>query len=405
MGTTITKPILLDSTGQEIYKAIEKQNSILSSIMFNTSTAVSDYQDIARIVRNGCAQDVFNIGDQIFVEWTDIAAGKSYNVPMDIVHFGNVTLESGEVKPGMYLQWHYTTPFGIQFDNYEAFYVAETEPLPAGTYNITIGANWGSNAVSGKTYQFTLTKDLPIGGQLSGFERMPDVSSNEWWVKSFTKASATTATETVNVVEGTEGISLGTLTPQATDGVLNSMHSVGYGYNRWAKSAIRQYLNSALDKNAWWISQHKWDRPPTDLTTKAGFMSGFPDDFIGILKPVKVRTAKNTVNDDGAFEETYDTFFLPSLEEEYITPQITGEGETFDYWRIAANRTSPIPCYTVGAAPITHAIDAKTLPQSVRLRSASRGYGYSAWCVLTSGIVGYYNAINSGRFAPVCVIC
>ncbi len=405
MGTTITKPILLDSTGQEIYNAIEKQNSILSSLMLNSSAAVSDYQDIARIVRNGYAQDVFNIGDQIFVEWTDIVSSTTYTVPTDIVRFGDVTLESGDVKPGMYLQWHYATPFGVQFDNYEAFYVAETEALPAGTYNITMGSSWGSNVTSGKTYQFTLTQDLPIGGQLSGLENMPNAAPDTWKVKSFATASATTATETVDVTEGNEGTNLGTLTPKAEDGVLNSMHCVGYGYNRWSKSAIRQYLNSALAKNAWWTSQHKFDRPPTELTTKAGFMSGFTDDFLSVLKPVKVVTAKNTVNDDGALEETYDTFFLPSLEEEYIVPEISGEGDIFEYWRIASNRTSPIPRNTAGAAPIAYAINAKTSPQNVRLRSANRGNGDSTWYVNASGSVNGSGAVGGGRFAPACVIC
>lgn len=56
--------------------------------------------------------------------WTDVATGQKYEAVGDIVHFGNVTLKDGEEVPGMFIQWHYATPFGVQFDNNEAFYTA-----------------------------------------------------------------------------------------------------------------------------------------------------------------------------------------------------------------------------------------------------------------------------------------
>ena len=92
----------------------------------------------------------FNYGDQIILPWTDKATGKTYECPLDVVHFGDVTLADGETVPGMLVQWHYATPFGVQFNQFQAFKYCE-EQLPAGTYNVIIGDTWGNNCVKGKT--------------------------------------------------------------------------------------------------------------------------------------------------------------------------------------------------------------------------------------------------------------
>ena len=131
-----------------------------------------NFATLKELTASGQAPMVLPVGSQIVTNWTDKAANATYAVPWDIVHYGNVTLQDGEIVPGMFLQWHYATPFGVQFDNFEAFYYATTA-LTAGTYNIIMGSSWGTNVVSGKTYQFTLTQDLPVGGQLSGFEGLP----------------------------------------------------------------------------------------------------------------------------------------------------------------------------------------------------------------------------------------
>ena len=94
---------------------------------------------------------------------------------------------------------------------------------------------------------------------------------------------------------------------------------------------------------------------------------------------MKVRTALNTVTDaaEGTYEDTYDKIFLPSLEQEFITPQASGiEGDAWEYWKKAVERSTPTPWYKTfaeGGHPITYAINAKTSAQAVRLRSASRG--------------------------------
>lgn len=367
----------------------------------------SQMSSIAKIVRDGYGSVLMDIGDQLNIDWTD--GSKSYNVPHDIVHFADVDLKNGDKVPGMYIQWHFCSPFGVQFDAAEAFYYAETE-LAAGTYNIIVGDNWGTNCKKNEQYQFTLSKPVPKGGQIAGFYSMPDKAPSEWTVQTFTDAKSTTPIETVKPTAGSNGTNLGTMSFTG-DGKLNSLQRVAYGYNRWSQSAIRQYLNSAKAAGQWWEPQHKWDRPPAELASKPGFLSGYSDDFLNAIKPVRVRTALNTVTDAavGTYEDTYDKIFLASLEQEFITPQASGiEGEAWDYWKQAVERSTPTPWYKTfaeGGHPITYGIDGKTSAQTVRLRSASRGYANDTWIVGASGYVCGNYAVSSFRFAPACVIC
>lgn len=217
------------------------------------------------------------------------------------------------------------------------------------------------------------------------------------------------AIETARLTAGSEGINLGTLS-LAGDGKLNDLQRVAYGWDRWSKSAIRQYLNSTAKKGKWWKQQSKYDRPPEKLATKDGFLAGYPEDFLKVIKNVKVRTLLNTVCDksEGSYEDTYDKIFLPSLEQEYITPQSAGiEGNVWEYWKKATERTEPTPwwkTYEEGGHPIIYGIDGKTTAQNARLRSAYRGSSCSTWCVYSRGNVTSYNAAYALRFAPACVI-
>ena len=324
----ITEPMLLDSTGKEIVEKLHTQNMLLNLMAGAAMEGTTSMAEIRKIVQAGKASEVYNIGDQIVVPWTDVTTGQKYEAVGDIVHFGNVTLKDGEEVPGMFIQWHYATPFGVQFDNNEAFYTASEAELPAGTYTLTVGANWGNNCKTGEKYQFVLTKPVPQGGMLVGFWGMPDKTPAEWRVSSYRDGASTEAIETVSVTAGSAGTSLGTFTP-AGDGSLNSLHLLSYGYNRWSQSAMRQWLNSDKPAGQWWTSQNKFDRVPEQHATKAGFMSGFEKEFLDCIQPIKVVTALNTISDkaDGETEVTYDTFFLPSLQQMYLTTQLAGEGE------------------------------------------------------------------------------
>lgn len=411
----ITKPPLLDETGHLIVEGIARQNLLLTQLLSaaGEATPIVTLNEIHEIVRSGEADKVFTFGDQIFLNYND--GTNSYVLPFDIVHFADVTLQDGETVPGMFIQSHYTME-ACQFDAAEAFYVVTDSALAAGTYNIKMG-NAQGQIVANKTYQFTLTQDVPVGGQLllglesttTGFS---DKAPNLWRVWVFASATATTPTEKLTLTEGATGTSLGTLasaTKYGTSG-MNNMQRCSYGYNRWSQSGLRQRLNSAAAAGAWWAAQNPYDRVPEQLSTLRGFMAGFDDAFLNIIKPVKVRTALNTLSDSeiGAYEDTFDTFFPASLEQEYIVPQASGvEGEYWEYWKRRLGLSSP---QASGAGDtnvyhIRYAYNARTSAQNCRLRSAANANAYSAWNVSTSGNAGNKYAATAYRCAPVCVIC
>lgn len=420
----ITKPIMLNETGQLIADGIARQNLLLAELVASSgqATPVSTLNEIASIVRAGNAENVFDIGDQIMLNYND--GSHDYVLPWDIVHFGNVQLGDGETVPGMYIQSHYAMQ-AVMFDQNEAFYVVPASGLAAGTYYITMGNSWGSNVVSGKSYYFTLASSysegdlLQFGTASDEIGALPDKAPSAWRVKTYKASGSTPAglaaspTETLTVTEGTSGTSLGTLsssTKYGTSGV-NNMQRASYGYNRWSQSAMRQFLNSDAAVGAWWTPQNPYDRRPTQLGSIRGFMAGFDDAFLNIIKPVKVTTALNTVSDSeiGTTEDTYDTFFPASLEQEYCVPQLSGvEGDYWMYWRRRLGLTSPQASGTanLNTRHIRYAYEAQTSAQTCRLRSASRGTANNPWNVTSTGYVhNGYAATGSIRCAPACVIC
>lgn len=413
--STVNKPILLDATGQEIVNQLRLQNGYLSVLAGGRREEVySSMSQIASIVRsNGVDENkkLFPIGDQIIMPWKDMddpahnTDETAYQVQWDIVHHGLVTLQTGEVVPGMFLQMHKCSAYGVQFSHQQAFYACP-DGLAAGTYYVTFGSSWGSKgANAGTSWNFTLTQDVPAGGLLSGFESLPDVATSSFSVKSLASATAESPIETVAVSSGAAGTDLGTMQYTTTsDGSPNCMQKVSYGSNRWGTCAVRQYLN-AKGLN-WFAPKEKFDIRP-DQFNKYGFMSGFDDDFLSAIKPVKVTTALNTVEGfDKTTEDTFDIFFLPSLEQMNVVPQLANvEGPYFEYWRQRGGVDHLLAQYGTYPEYKTPAINS-TSPQYVRLRSASRGHAFNTWDVNASGYVYYYYyASHAHRFSPVCVIC
>lgn len=377
----------------------------------------NSWREIQEVVRQGRAQDYFNIGDQLEVKWTK--GTTEYTLPFDVVSFDDVIKEGeADPSPGMWLESHYAMD-GVQFDASEAIYVTDVA-LPAGTYNFTIGTNWGSNCVAGKVYQFTTTKEIPAGGQVMVGKNndwytwgAPDVDQANWRVHTFASSAATTPLDSnLELSEGSDGTALGSVassTKYSQSGV-NNLQRAAYGYNRWAMSAMRQYLNSADAKGVWWASKNPFDRAPQQLATLDGFMSGFDNEFLQAIGKIKVTTALNTVSDTdiGASEDTYDKFFLASLEQEYIVPQAAGvEGAYWPYWKDRLELDSPQAQGSAGANAnhIRYGYDAKSSAQYCRLRSAVRGSAYDTWSVYPSGSASSVSATFALRGCPACAIC
>lgn len=391
------KRILTDETGQEIAKAL--------SVIAQTNIAHSnmDWNSVQAIVADGAGEKAFAIGTQLIEKWTDTADSKEYDMPWQVNYFEDVTLEDGEVVPGMWLQSHYTLPFGVQFSHPRAF-LACPDGLSAGTYHFDFAKAWGNNVKPGISYQFTLTKAVEKGGRLAGCYRAPDTAPTKWKVYSYGK-DGITLNETVNVTVGSGGTNLGTIPYDSRSGNLNSVQELAYGWNRWKTSALRQWLNSSKPKGQWWTPQDQWDICPDQLASKDGFLCGMPEEMLNCLKKVKVVTYANTVNDEGAEDITYDYVTLPSLSQMFFMSQTSGEGNVHIYWKRRSGKSTPNELYKDNPNMITYSVANKTSANDVRLRSTIQNGACYMWTVYTNGAVyGLNGSSNASSFAPLICI-
>lgn len=387
--------ILTDETGKDIVQALTviAQSSVARSGM--------EWADVQTIVANGASEKAFAVGTQLIEKWTDTADSKEYDLPWQVNHHENVTLEDGEVVPGMWLQTHYCLPFGVQFSHQRAF-LACPDGLAAGTYHFDFAKAWGNNVKPGISYQFTLTKPVEKGGRLAGCYGAPDTAPTSWKVYSY-GANGITLNETVNVTVGSSGTDIGTIPYEKRNGNINSTQEMAYGWNRWKTSALRQWLNSNKPKGQWWTPQDAWDICPDQLANKDGFLCGMPEQMLNSLKKVKVSTFANTVNDEGVEDITYDYVTLPSLGQIYAQTQIAGEGNPHTYWKRKSGRTTPCEWWKDQPNMITYSVANKTSAQLVRLRSAYRNYASFTWCVNSSG--GISSNYASGAFTCCPLVC
>lgn len=390
------KRILTDETGQEIVDVLEviAQTNIARKNM--------DWPTVQAIVANGAGSKAFAIGTQLIEKWTDTAESKEYDMPWQVNHFEDVTLEDGEIVPGMWLQTHYTLPFGVQFSHPRAF-LACPEGLSAGTYHFDFAKAWGDNVKPGINYQFTLTKAVEKGGRLAGCYGAPDQAPSNWKVYSYGK-DGITLNETVNVTVGSGGTNLGTIPYDSRSGNLNSVQEMAYGWNRWKTSALRQYLNSSKPKGQWWTPQDQWDICPDQLASKDGFLRGMPEEMLNCLKKVKVVTYANTVNDERTEDITYDYVTLPSLSQMFIKTQISGEGDEHTYWKRRSGRTTPCEWFTDYPNMVEYSVANKASAQNVRVRTTHDNSTCYTWTISALGNITYFG-IASDMLSSSLLVC
>ena len=328
--------IMTEKTLNGILEKIRLQNAYLASIAGADpgTVTVSGWDSVSEIVRAGLAPKIFKIGDQFICPWTDKATEKAYSWVWDIVHMGQVTLEDGREVPGMYLQAHYLTPFAIQFDHEEN--ERATEPTFSGDYSYYTKNPDGSYKL----------EEVVVGQQIP--------AEKEYYHSAIKDTSG-------NICR--------------------------WGYNRWSHSAIRQWLNSdSAEKGKWWTAQHLGDVAPNEHNSRAGFLSGFEQDFLDVIKKVKIRTQLNTITDKdiGTDEETVDLMFLPSKEQLYGTLEGSiYNDEAFEYYKQVAGFEAPNNGNSTGR--IKYKLDAQTSADWQRLRSPYRGGSYNTWNCNSAG--------------------
>ena len=355
--------------------------------------SLTSWYDIRTLVRQGKAPKYINIGDQF-----ECKRGNDTIVWDNIGFNQDVPAESGYTNVITFCT--HQTFNDLPFEPKQALFVFE-DGLEAGTYYFTVGAQpWVAGDVN-KIITFTLETAIPASGQLV-INNAYNATMIGATISSYASPSATLATETVAMSEAGEsptGINLGTIN-NAINSNINSIQRALLGSNNWENSVIRQWLNSEKAAGAWWSARTMWDRVPSWASTKAGFLNGMDSDFLSCIKPVKKKTALNTVTDGGGYVETIDRVFLLSRTEVYGGNENNiAEGQPYSYFKDFSTLTAPGPGEDANRIKYENASAKRWW-----LRSPNSPYANYARLVTPSGSLSNSFAYSTYGVVPACCI-
>lgn len=375
------EPIMLDKTGQEIVKALKD----IAVAQAGGVVRFDSWDQVFAIVKGGQGPKHFPVGSQLIVNH------KVYGPRLcDVGVFDRFKSLRDPDGHTMTLIQHDLIQ-GIQFDAPEALYYAETQ-LSAGTYNFTIG---GYDKWVAGTYQFTLTSPVPVGGQICVEGQSPyqdNITAAS--IKTYSSRTSTTPIETATITAGSGGTSLGT----CGEGALNHIHRIAYGSNNYKESAMRQFLNSSAAAGSVWTPQTKFDRPPSWVTTLAGYKKGLDQDFLAVVCKVKLPCAANNTYEAPDSTVTKNTKY--TLNDEFY---LASRKEVFGTSDDVADDTTVFAYY-----------DGATAADRIKYRDGSAAYWWLrtpyAWNALSvrlvdsDGALSYYDAKRADGFAPAFTI-
>lgn len=344
---------------------------------------ISTWEGIQKAVRSGIAKDILPVGSQLAVNHS------VYGTRLfDVVAHDYLKSVHDENVHTMTIQQHDLLP-STQFDAPEAFYYADAA-LAAGTYNFTLAEAYSSWAAG--TYQFTLTQTLPQGGQLaiSGYA---DAAMTSRQVRAYANQTTTTVTESVAITSGSGGTSLGTFGVE-----LNHSQRVSYGSNNYKESAMRQFLGSSAAAGSVWTPQTKFDRPPSWLTSLAGYKNGLDQDFLAVVGKVVLPCAANNTYEapdssiaKGAKYTLNDEFYLASTKEIFNANwDVADDSVVFPFYEGAGNADRIK--YRDGSAA------------GWWLRTPRSGGASGVRLVISDGTVNGNGANSASGLAPACTI-
>ena len=297
---------------QKLILAELKETNALTKIIAE-GWKIDSWAAVRELVRSGAGKKYFPVGTEF-----NVASTQYNNLVFTVVDHDNpyIVNPDNPADHNMLLMMR-DVIYGQVFDAREAMYVVNADTwadgMPAGTYSFTLLANYDTTYGGGKTYYFTTTKTIPVGGCIV-LEWSWNTLVTDCYLRTYESMGSMTALESIKPIEGSGGTSLGT-----GDG--NSPHMshttvARYGYCDYSYSNIRQWLNSNL-VSGWWKSSEEFDRPSS--ITSSGFLYGMDTEFLNVVGEVDIQTNVNTVwNVDGiktGSRTTRDKFFLASVKE------------------------------------------------------------------------------------------
>lgn len=124
-----------------------------------------------------------------------------------------------------------------------------------------------------------------------------------------------------------------------------------YGYNRYSKSNILQWLNSDAAASEWYSAQHTYDAPPSAANvyvesgtalnpyqTEAGFLSNFSVALKAALMSATKTTVLSTNDGGGSENVTSKVFMLSNTEVGFSNENGIAEGSLYSYFTSATVR-------------------------------------------------------------------
>ena len=247
-------------------------------------TEPKSWADVRKIVRAGKAPELLPLGTYYSV-WGD-STSKAIDLIAYDKHFDPSLTARGYTHSITLCERDLSEI--VSFDANEAFLYLE-QALPAGTYRFTLPSDYDATYGGGKTYYFTSTASVPVGGQLVytwNYQQFPTKCAG------YSSKISTTTLFNVNLTEWISGESpeatdLGTIKlrmsdPESPFGKLNAAKRARYGSNNYYQSGIRQFLNSDSAGGTWWQPTNIFDRPYGQRSS-AGKLTQLSSDLRSVL--------------------------------------------------------------------------------------------------------------------------
>ena len=326
-------------TDDNFVEQMQTANYWLAQIAAGSRKYVDNFKIVQADVQRGNGAILYPVGTQFTLKHAFYG-----DIVFDVVAHDNVKKSGSPNAHTMTLLAHdCISTQRFQFDFPEAMYYTATE-LAAGTYCFTVNSAYGQWAVG--TYNFTLSKNVPAGGQIciGGDSNTALTGLN---IKTYASQQTTTVLETTasKIASGSAGTSLGAW---AED--LNHPQRMAWGSNDYKESAIRQLLNSDAAAGSIWTPQTKFDRPPSWVSNSnyEGFLKGCPADFLDAIAPAVVKCSTNntyecpasmggTVTKNTAYELTDKIFLASETEVGLNGGDVADDSTLYEFFEGASN--------------------------------------------------------------------
>lgn len=203
-----------------------------------------------------------------------------------------------------------------------------------------------------------------------------------------------------------------------------------YGSNNWRHSGLRKWLNALpnLSAGSWWTATTPFDMAPS-YSSYLPFQALLSDEddgagcsLLDVIGPVTIRTILNTIKNpdnssyyldadaDGvyavssrkSYDETEDTFFLPSTKEIHCSTYNEEGGVCLEYYEKFSDYTEPISAWGKTDNNLYKHYQSSASSYWWWLRSAYTSYANRV--MVASGRVSGDFAISSYGVSPLCVI-